>query len=80
MVYKGWLRENARWCHDQGEDPIQAPLITVPNILGSLFKKGLSYSTICVYGSGIYSYHEQVETGAQVGPDRGPVSIEEAPI
>ena len=65
-VYKGRFQEFVRWCDSRGADPFQAPILVVANFLGRMFKKGLSYSTLCGYRSAISSYHDLVD-GVKVG-------------
>ena len=65
-VYKCRFEEFIKWCTRKKHDPFHAPLKLIANFLGRLFRKGLSYSTICGYRSAISSYHSLVD-GVKVG-------------
>ena len=65
-VYRGRFREFARWCGRRGEDPTSTSVVKVANFLAHLFKKGLSYSTLCGYRSAISAYHDGVD-GIRMG-------------
>lgn len=65
-VYRSRYREFVSWCHRRDIHPSKAPIIKVANFLACLFKKGLSYSSICGYRSAISAYHEGLD-GIRLG-------------
>jgi hypothetical protein len=68
-VYEGRFREFQRWCQERDTDPFDTSVQTIANFLGSLFRKDLSYSTICGYRSAISMFHNPID-GAKVGENK----------
>ena len=65
-VHRSRYWEFACWCSRQNIHPDTASVTSGANFLARLFKKELSYSTICGYRSAISSYYKGVD-GSKIG-------------
>ena len=68
-VYSSRFQEFVRWCNRGKVDPFTAPIAMIANFLAKLYKRGLSYSTVCGYRSAISNYHDEID-GRKIGENK----------
>ena len=64
--YSSSIAKWARWCHQQGRNPLSGPITDVINFLADLSAQGYQYQSLNSYCSAISSVHEAVD-GVSVG-------------